>query len=344
MQLIKPQKLNKGDTVALISPSWGCAGAPRVKWKYKLGCERLEEIGLNVISAPNALRGETFLHQNPEARAYDVVWAFSKPDVKAVICNIGGNDSERLLKYIDPEVIINNPKIFCGYSDAMSLHLYFNQLGLMTYYGDNLLTAIAEQSGWHSYSKAAFLKAFFDDSVIGKILPSDEVSYSENNHTDRTYEKKYIKHPGYKVIQGTGTVCGKLIGGHGGIVEYGKDSLIKLTADDFKNRILFFEDIEKVCDYEYLHRFFRQLGQKGWLQLLNGIIIGQIKIGENFKQLSESVKNVISGEYNLTDMPVIYGLNIGHISPITIIPYGAEARISIDDDYIRFEITESIVC
>ena len=93
-----------------------------------------------------------------------------------------------------------------------------------------------------------------------------------------------------------------------------------------------------------LHQIFRQLGQKGWLQLLNGIIIGQIKIGEIFKKLSVSVKNVISGEYNLTDMPVIYGLNIGHISPITIIPYGAEARISIDDDYIRFEITESIVC
>ena len=67
-----------------------------------------------------------------------------------------------------------------------------------------------------------------------------------------------------------------------------------------------------------------------------------MKIGENFDRLSETVKNVISGEYNLTDLPVVYGLNIGHISPITIIPYGGEAKISIDNN-IRFVITESLV-
>ena len=342
MQLIKPQNLNNGDTVALISPSWGCAGAPRVKWKYKLGCKRLEEIGLNVVSAPNALKGETYLQKNPEARAYDVMWAFSNPDVKAVICNIGGNDTESILEFIDSEVISNNPKIFCGYSDAMSLHLYMNHLGLMTYYGDNLLTTIAEQNGWHPYSKDAFIKAFFDNSVFGEIKPSDEVSFSANNHTNRTYKKKYIKNTGYSIIQGNGVACGKLIGGHGGIVEYAENSIIKMTDSDFRNKILFFEDIDQVCDCNYIQQIFQRLGQKGWLQLLNGIIIGQMKIGENFDRLSETVKNVISGEYNLTDLPVVYGLNIGHISPITIIPYGGEAKISIDNN-IRFVITESLV-
>ena len=47
--MIKPEKLKKGDAIATISPSWGCAGAPRVLWKYRLGCERLKEMGLNVI-------------------------------------------------------------------------------------------------------------------------------------------------------------------------------------------------------------------------------------------------------------------------------------------------------
>lgn len=31
--LLKPQKLNIGDTIATISPSWGCAGGARVKWE-----------------------------------------------------------------------------------------------------------------------------------------------------------------------------------------------------------------------------------------------------------------------------------------------------------------------
>ncbi len=42
--LIKPKMLKRGDTVAVISPSWGCAGAPRVRWQYKLGVKRLEVV------------------------------------------------------------------------------------------------------------------------------------------------------------------------------------------------------------------------------------------------------------------------------------------------------------
>jgi len=343
MSMIKPQKLNINDTVALISPSWGCAGAPRVKWKYKLGVDRLKALGLKVVSAPNALKGTKYLRNHPEARAEDLMWAFGNSEVKGIICNIGGNDSEKILEYLNPDIIKNNPKIFCGYSDAMNLHLYINHLGIMTYYGDNLLTTIAEQNGWHPYSKAAFEKAFFDNSVIGQIYPSDEISYSNNNHICRTQEKIYQKADGYKVIQGTGSVTGKLFGGHGGIVEYTEQSVIKLTKEDFAKKILFFEDIEAICDYEYLKWFFEQLGNRGWLQILNGVIIGRLKIGEKFNLLSESVKSVVSGRYGLYSLPIIYGVNFGHISPITIMPYGANARIIISGDTATFEITANIV-
>ncbi len=291
MQLIKPKKLNKGDTVALISPSW----------------------------------------------------AFANPEIKAIICNVGGNDSETILQYLDPEVIKNNPQIFCGYSDAMSLHLYLNQLGLMTYYGDNVLTTIAEQKGWHPYSKEAFIRAFFCNEIIGNVLPSKDISYSKNNHTDPNYNKKYISQDDYKVVQGNGVVRGKLIGGHGGIVEYSNDSLINLTNDNFKNAILFFEDIEEICDYNYLQNVFDELGKRGWLQLLNGIVIGAMKIGKDFERFSTTITSIISEKYGLNDLSVIYGLNIGHISPIFIMPYGAEARISINDGKCCFEILEKIV-
>ena len=151
--MIKPSKLNKGDTIATISPSWGCAGSSRVQWEYKLGCERLRELGLNVIAAPNSLRGTTYLKNNPQARAEDVNWAFENKDVKAIIANIGGNDSVCLLPYLSKNSIINNPKILCGYSDVMALHLYCHNLGLTTFYGDNLLTNVAEVPVWHKYSK-----------------------------------------------------------------------------------------------------------------------------------------------------------------------------------------------
>ena len=94
MDLIKPKKLHKGSTVAAVSPSWGAAGAPDIHWKYRLGIRRLkEEFGLHVTAAPNALKPEDELRDRPKLRADDINWAFQNPEIDAVFCNIGGNDS-----------------------------------------------------------------------------------------------------------------------------------------------------------------------------------------------------------------------------------------------------------
>ena len=254
--MIKPGKLNEGDLIATISPSWGCAGDADVKWKYDLGVRRLRESGLDVVAAPNSLKGETYLRDNPKARAEDVMWAFENTKVKGILANIGGNDSEKILPFLSADGIKNNPKILCGYSDVMSLHLYCNQLGLTTFYGDNLLTTIAEVQHWHPYSMYWFQKVFFDNAVIGEITPSPDWSPDENNHTDMAYIKRYIKNSGYQKIQGNGIVRGELFGGHGGMMDYEADSLISLQKQNFENKILFFEDIPEVCDIKYIGDFF----------------------------------------------------------------------------------------
>lgn len=166
LKMIKPSKLHIGDCIATVSPSLGCAGNPNVRWKYDIGVKRLEEIGLNVVAAPNSLKGEDFLSKNPQARAEDFMWAFENKKIKGIIANIGGNDSEKLLPYLSADSIISNPKILCGYSDVMSLHFFCNRLGLTTFYGDNLLTTIAEAERWHPYSLFWFKKCFFDNSPI----------------------------------------------------------------------------------------------------------------------------------------------------------------------------------
>lgn len=163
--MIKPGKLNKGGLVATISPSWGCAGDSDIKWKYDLGVMRLKELGLNIIAAPNSMKGIGYLQENPKARAKELMWALKNEQIRGIIAHIGGNDSEKILPFLSADRIRNNPKILCGYSDIMLLYLYCNQLGLTTFYGDNLLTAIAEAERWHPYSKYWFRKAFFDNTV-----------------------------------------------------------------------------------------------------------------------------------------------------------------------------------
>lgn len=337
--MIRPEKLHAGDTIATISCSWGCAGAPRVRWKYDLGVQRLKELGLNVAVAPNSMKGTSYLAEHPEARAEDIMWAFENKNVKGIIANIGGNDSERLLPYLDPHIIRDNPKILCGYSDVMSLHLYCHRLGLTTFYGDNLLTTIAEAQGWHPYSRYWFQRALFDSSPLGDIQPSQDWSYEPNNHTNRNYVRSYIENSGYIRVQGSGKVRGRLFGGHGGMTEYEDGCEISPRKEDFEGAILFYEDIKELWNVRYVGWFFDWLGENGFLQVLNGVVIGRMCRAGSFEPYAQEIRRIVSEKYHRPELPILYGINFGHASPICVLPYGAMAELDVEE--MRFSITES---
>lgn len=137
---------------ATISSSWGVAGEPDILWKYNVGKQRLESMGLAVIPAPNSMKGAKYLSENPQARAEDIIWTFENSDIKAIIANIGGSDSIKLLAYLDSKTIKDSLKIFIGYSDVVNIHLFCYKAGLSTFYGHNLLPVIAETLNFQSCS------------------------------------------------------------------------------------------------------------------------------------------------------------------------------------------------
>jgi len=93
-KLIKPRKLQKGDTIATISISGGRAGDVDMLERYEIGKSRLKEIfGLNVIETPNAMKGNDFIYKYPKARVEDLMWALCNTKVKGIITNMGGDDS-----------------------------------------------------------------------------------------------------------------------------------------------------------------------------------------------------------------------------------------------------------
>ena len=117
MPFIKPHKLKKGDTIAIISPSWG--GPSVFPHIHENGLKALrEEFGLSIKEYPTARAEADFLYHQPEARAVDVNQAFADPEVKAIIASIGGDDSIRILPFLNPDIIQSNPKILMGYSDT----------------------------------------------------------------------------------------------------------------------------------------------------------------------------------------------------------------------------------
>src|SRR5574344_2191924 len=94
MNLIKPNKINIGDTIAIIAPSGEVD-----KNKIELSAKYFENKGYKVKLGEN----------------------ISDTEVKAIICARGGYGAIRLIDKIDYDLIKSNPKIFCGYSDITAL-------------------------------------------------------------------------------------------------------------------------------------------------------------------------------------------------------------------------------
>ena len=129
--MIKPERLKRGDKVAVVSLSWGGLGEKEIIHKYYLAKDRLKNMfGLELVPTEHALKGSKFTYEHPELRAKDWMDAFKDPSIKAIFSAIGGDDTIRLLPYIDYDVIKNNPKIFSGFSDTTANHFMMYKAGV----------------------------------------------------------------------------------------------------------------------------------------------------------------------------------------------------------------------
>ena len=340
--MIKPKKLLKGDIVAVVSLSWGGLGDKSLIHKYHIAKERLEqEFGLNVIVMPNALKGSEYIYQHPEARAKDLMDAFADKKVKGIICAIGGDDAIRLLPYIDYEIIRNNPKIFMGYSDTTVNHFMMNKAGIVSYYGPTIMGEFGEYVDMFDYTRKAVKEILFKDSAgycikssqywSGQFVPWDEKNI---NVSKQLREEEH----GYEVLQGKGTIQGEILGGCIDVFPMMIGTEIWPAKDKWKDKVLLVETSEEKPSPSYVKYCLRNLGAQGILGQIQGILVGKPQEEVYYKEYKDIYRQVLL-EYHLPDLPVLYNINVGHASPIGIIPLGT--KVLVDFDNKRIQLIES---
>ena len=338
---IKPAKLNIGDVVATVSLSWGGAGL--LPDRYAQAKRQLEQtFGVKVIEAPHALDDAKYLYEHPEIRASDMMWAFQNPDVKAIISNIGGDDTIRMLPYIDWDIIRNNPKIFMGYSDTtVNCHMC-HYARLNSFYGPTMLVQMAEAGGILPYVEQSMRKVLFDNTTIG-VVPENKDGFTYElvdwfTPAGQTQVRKMQPTDGWHWIQGSGVVTGELFGGCMEVIEMIKGTQI-WNPDNFKDKIVFFEISEENPTPNQVLYWLRNYGACGILQQMRAIIFGRPK-NENNPKYEKRILQALA-EFGLTDMPVVTHFDIGHTDPIMTMPMGCMAKL--DCDKHTFEITENAV-
>lgn len=337
--MIKPAKLSKGDQVALVSLSSGIIGESQFIHKYDIAKKRLkEEFGLELVPMKNALKGVTYLYQNPQARASDLMDAFANPQIKAIFCAIGGDDSIRLLPYIDYEIIQNNPKIFMGYSDSTIIHFMLYKAGVTSFYGPAIMTDFAEYVDMHPYTKNAVKRMLFEAHDTYLIEPSqtwskDFVNWDEANIN--IAKKLLPDEKGYEILQGDGIVSGELLGGCIETFSTLYETELWPKKEKWKNKILFLETSEMLTPPIELKMMLRTLLMQGILANINGIIIGKPYQEKYYEEYKAAVRTVLQVEANLPDLPIFYNVNIGHAIPTGILPYGIKTTLDCQNKTIQ---------
>ncbi len=343
-----PPRLQKGDKIAIISPS---AGLPFLfPAVYELGLKRLREVFLlEPIEFPTARKSPEYLEKHPKARAEDINAAFADKTIKAIIATVGGNDQIRILPYLNEDTVASNPKCFLGYSDNTNLHLFLWKLGIVSYYGGNLMTQFGMQGNMHDFTIRFLKKALFDKS-IGEVHSASEWTDYDLNWEDPqnlTKTRLLYKSDGWHWHNHENkTVEGRLWGGCLEVLDLHLSVHRYLPAlDQLDGSVLYLETSEEMPTEGFIYRFLAALGELGILHKLKAVLFGRPKAQFCGKLPSEGREIFIANQqqavkralkdYNC-DLLVIFNLNFGHTDPQVIIPNGGMAFLDGTKKTIHF--------
>ena len=295
MNLIKPKNLEVGDTIGILAT----AGAVEDKENVLRAKKFFENKGYKVVLSENIFDEFRYLSGTDEKKIEEMHKFFSNPEIDAIICMRGGYGAVRLIKKIDYDLIKNNPKIFCGYSDISALSaMILKKSNLMTYWGP-----LAQSDFGVENPNEFTINSFFN------VVTSDELVYAPVK--DKIYHQ--------------GDAQGILWGGNLG-------TIVSLCGQDFlpeEDFIFFAEDLNEVA-YKIDKMMTQLMNIDQFVQYCKGIVLGDFLDMDNEQWLDELFIEI----GNKLDVPVVGGFKITHDVEKITLPYGAKAQLKENKLYL----------
>jgi muramoyltetrapeptide carboxypeptidase LdcA involved in peptidoglycan recycling len=368
--MIKPYALRRGSKVAVVSPC--LSGRKLYPDRYRRAIDALKRVfGLAFVEFPSARMTNEELYRNPKARAEDINRAFSEPDIEAVFCSLGGDDSVRILEFLDIELIRAHPKVIMGYSDPTTFLSYLASRELVTFYGPNIVSGLADFEQFPRRFVDQFHAMLFDgvsqlrlepfpvwteafppeasgknggaggrDDATGRSVGSDSGGSDSGGTGSAGFQKN---REGFRWLQGQGLRRGRLWGGCIEVLEFLKGTRYWPNADFWRDRVLFLETSEEKPTPRQVGYMLRNYGTQGAFTQLSGLLLARPKgySDAEKRELERIALAVVKNEFGRSEMPVIANLDFGHTDPKLLLPLGC--RLEIDCRAQRLELVEAAV-
>ena len=275
-------KINKGDTIGIIALSGDCD-----KDKIEQAKTKIESLGYKVKLSKNIYDKNKYLAGSDDDKINELHRSFTDPEIKLILCARGGYGAIRLINQIDYNLIKNNPKPFCGFSDATALLLMiYKRAGIVTYHSPMALTMNSESD---------FEKLF----------------------TSSTQNEKTKSYNGSKIYF-EGDANGVLWGGN-------LSTVVSLCGQDFlpdKDFIFFAEDVNEPV-YKIDKMFQQLINIKEFTNKCKGIVLGEFLGVDNETWLEEYFTELA----NRLQIPIVGGFKITHGEGNIVVPIGVQSEI-----------------
>lgn len=282
--------LKKSDTIGVVAPSSAVNedDLEAINQSVLL----MEAAGFHIQFGKNIFKNSLGYGATPQEKAQDINEMFADKKVKLIFCLSGGFNSNTTFEYLDYDVIKQNPKPICGFSDSTSLtNIIYAKTGVIAFNGATF-KALTTWSTEYGYQEV--MKRFVEGSLeLGQ--PDDE----------------------YMTIQ-EGMAEGILVGGN---LSLTSEMCTGNYAIDFQDKILFVEEFCLETPPELVSNYFYHMKQNEVFDKIKGIWVGNY---DGSVALEKILLDVLQGEYHF---PIIKSNNFGHTEKKTVIPVGGKARI-----------------
>ena len=291
---LKSPALVPGSTIAVVAPA-----SPAKEERIARGCENLARLGYHTLDSATNHEPDGYFSAPLKVRLAEFQDALIRRDIRAVFCTRGGYGSAELLDILKT-ARLKTPKIFCGFSDLTSVHIFlWQKLRWVTFYGPMVA------GGFYAGANAT---GGYDPDTFMWAMTKTDGGWSAPLR-------------GETLVRGE--AVGRLLGGCVTLLETSIGTPWEL---DTRGAILLLEDV-RVKPYQ-LDRILLHLKQAGKFKGVRGIILGDFPESEPPEGSAITVGDVCRRILGTLRIPIVYGAPIGHTArPMLTLPLGVRARL-----------------
>ena len=295
MQLTIPPYLQKGDTIAIAAPARSISMEQMQK-----GIDYIESKGFKIYLHPLIFEIENQMAGNEAIRAELFNELLRNTEIKAIWCARGGYGSAQMIDLIDFNLLAQNPKWICGFSDVTVLLNHIISNCNMACLHSSMPIFMNEKEGLeyievcNAYDS---MLAFLEGNSYGFDFTKNE----KINNTD--FEGL--------VIGGNLSVLMSIIGSK--------------SETNWKDKILFIEDLDEY--YYHIDRMMLALKRSGKLSHIKALLVGSfISMHDHTIPFGSNVKQIVTNYCKDYNYPVIFDINVGHHLQNLALPFGINAK------------------